>query len=211
MNNWVLVLYVITGVNQQDFREPFYYQDQPGLGSGQAVAYVSEAECEAALKKDPPQGRDAECTPFRANMGSIGTLYFCRGCCLAAREPNGRLPASIFAWPTRTPQYMMEILWDGHWLPLDGRGMTYGSGHGVGNYGYLSKEDCLAAITEKIDHARYRCVPYNDSYTDPDDPPSWTLQVGPLPYGGFYTQSECMEMGRYITDRTGDTFECIHS
>ena len=77
----------------------------------------------------------------------------------------------------------------------------------------------------------YRCVPYNESYTDPDDPPCWWLQLrdtrsarAPFkadgcttaicdPYGGFYTQSKCIEMGRYITDRIGDTytFECIHS
>lgn len=73
MSNWVLVLYVITAINQHDYRSSSYSGDP-------AAAYASKMDCEAALKKDPPEGRDAECTPFRANMGSISTLYFCRGC-----------------------------------------------------------------------------------------------------------------------------------
>ena len=45
--------------------------------------------------------------------------------------------------------FMMEILEHGHWFPLDGRGMTYGSGHGVDNAGYTSKEERLAALHER--------------------------------------------------------------
>ena len=71
MNNWVMVLWVITAINQHDYRSSY---------ADPAAAYTSKMGCEAALKKDPPQGRDAECTPFRANMGPISTLYFCRGC-----------------------------------------------------------------------------------------------------------------------------------
>ena len=66
-----MVLWVITAINQHDYRSSY---------ADPAAAYTSKMGCEAALKKDPPQGRDAECTPFRANMGPISTLYFCRGC-----------------------------------------------------------------------------------------------------------------------------------
>ena len=78
---------------------------------------------------------------------------------------------------------MMESLWNGHWLPLDGRGMTYGSGHGVDNLSYPSKKACLADRQSRLglgfDPASLRslrCVPYNDSYTDPDDPTPWMLK-----------------------------------
>jgi hypothetical protein len=58
MNNWVMVLWVITAINQHDYQSSC---------ADPAAAYTSKMGCEAALKKDPPQGRDAECTPFRAN------------------------------------------------------------------------------------------------------------------------------------------------
>jgi hypothetical protein len=176
--------------------------------------------------------------------------------CMAARQEMAT-PGIYLCLAYKDLPYMMEILtdvpisggirlsdwWDGHWFPLDGRGMRYGSGHGLGNVGYLSKNQCLTARQEALKDLSlavqigirpplYRCVPYNESYTDPDDPPSWSLQLRDvrlkpddcisvfmvvckqgMPYGGFYTQSECMEMGRYITDRIGEryTFECIHS
>jgi hypothetical protein len=77
MNNWVLVLYVITFINQHDYREAVY----AGADADTHAAYPSKMDCEAALQKDPPQyGTDVQCTPFRANMGPISTLYFCRGC-----------------------------------------------------------------------------------------------------------------------------------
>jgi hypothetical protein len=44
MNNWVLVLYVITVMNQHGYRSTFYYADPP-------VAFTSQMECEAELKK----------------------------------------------------------------------------------------------------------------------------------------------------------------
>jgi hypothetical protein len=72
MNNWVLVLYVITVMNQHGYRSTFYYADPP-------AAFTSKMECEAELRKEEGL-HDAECTPFRANMGPISTLYFCRGC-----------------------------------------------------------------------------------------------------------------------------------
>ena len=117
---------------------------------------------------------------------------------------------------------MMETLVDGHWLPLDGRGMTYGSGHGVDNADYTSKEVCLEACQEmygcKMHLTSYRCVPYSYSYVDKDDPPPWTLRYlfrdGPSSdFRGFYTRADCESMGRYQIGRMieGTTFECIHS
>jgi hypothetical protein len=38
---------------------------------------------------------------------------------------------NYFCLAYKDTRYMMEILENGHWLPLDGRGHTYGSGHGA--------------------------------------------------------------------------------
>jgi hypothetical protein len=76
MNNWVMVLYVITTLNHHGYRDPS--DDNYGRA---ITTYRTLSECEAALQKDPPEyGTDAQCTPFRANMGPISILYFCRGC-----------------------------------------------------------------------------------------------------------------------------------
>jgi hypothetical protein len=73
MSNWVETLYVITVMNQHGYRSSFYYAEP-------AAAHKIKPDCEAELKKVLPKEHDAECTPFRANMGPISALYFCRGC-----------------------------------------------------------------------------------------------------------------------------------
>ncbi len=74
MSNWVMTLYVITVVNQHGYRDSQYYSD------GNPTAYYYVEDCEAALKKTPSEFPKAQCTPFRANMGPIDTVFFCRGC-----------------------------------------------------------------------------------------------------------------------------------
>jgi len=150
-------------------------------------------------------------------------IYTDQKTCLAAREQMAA-PGIYFCLAYKDPQYMMEILQNGHWLPLDGRGMTYGSGHGVSNVSYRSKKACLAARQERLGYdihpahpAPYRCVPYSDSYVDKDDPPSWTLLFRPRDGPSsrlrwFYTRADCVSMGRYWVFRNLQaTFECIHS
>jgi hypothetical protein len=100
MSNWVMVLYVITVVNQHGYRSPNYYYD------GDPIAYYSVADCEAALKKHPPTYDEygpAQCTPFPANMGPISTLYFCRGCteeqsAAAMKGVGGRVQVTRGGW-----------------------------------------------------------------------------------------------------------------
>jgi hypothetical protein len=70
-------------------------------------------------------------------------VYTDQKTCLAARQEMAA-PGIYFCLAYKDPQYMMEILQNGHWLPLDGRGMTYGSGHGVSNVSYPSEKACLA-------------------------------------------------------------------
>ena len=147
-------------------------------------------------------------------------IYTDQKTCLAARQAMADA-GNYFCLAYKDTRYMMEILEKGHWLPLDGRGMTYGSGHGVSNVSYPSKEECLAARQEmygyKMHPASHRCVPYNNSYTDPDDPAPWMLRFlssdwPSWTYSGFYTRAECVEMGQYIVGRlSAATFECIHS
>jgi hypothetical protein len=100
-------------------------------------------------------------------------VYSDQKTCLAARQAMADA-GNYFCLAYKDTRYMMEISRKGPLAPLDGRGMTYGSGHGVSNVSYPSKEECLAARQEmygyKMHPASHRCVPYNDSYTDPDDP-----------------------------------------
>jgi hypothetical protein len=148
--------------------------------------------------------------------------------CLANRQAWGDAvlgdAGKYFCLAYKDTRYMMETLQKGHWLPLDGRGHTYGSGHGVGNQSYDSKEACLAARKESLTYGgSYRCMPYSYSYVDNNDPPPWTLQFRDRPrerpsWRGrwFYTRAECVEMGgymlgRYISVERQATFECIHS
>jgi hypothetical protein len=133
---------------------------------------------------------------------------------------------NYFCLAYKDTRYMMEILQKGHWLPLSGRGMPYGAGHGVDNQSYDSKEACLAAGKESFTYGgSYRCVPYSYAYVDQDDPPPWTLQIRYQPRDGppsvarmrwFYTRADCVSMGPYTVGRylmvfLKATFECIHS
>jgi hypothetical protein len=143
--------------------------------------------------------------------------------CLVARQAMADA-GNYFCLAYKDTHYMMEVLEKGHWLPLDGRGMTYGSGHGVDNQSYTDKKECLAARQENLGYqigsahpASYRCVPYSFSYVDKDDPPSWTLRYlfrdhSSSDFWGFYTRADCVSMGRYQIGRMkeGTSFECIH-
>jgi hypothetical protein len=148
--------------------------------------------------------------------------------CLDSRQAWGDAvlgdAGNYFCLAYKDTRYMMEILHKGHWLPLSGRGMPYGAGHGVDNQSYDSKEACLAARQESpTNSGSHRCVPYSFAYVDQNDPPPWTLQFRYQPHERpswrgrwFYTRAECVEMGDYMLGRlVGEkpqaTFECVHS
>jgi hypothetical protein len=142
--------------------------------------------------------------------------------CLVNRQAWGDAvlgdASKYFCLAYKDTRYMMEILQNGHWLPLCARGMPYGAGHGVDNEAYDNKEECLRRVRDSGHDIQYRCVPYSFSYVDKDDPPPWTLKFrlqpseSPSLHRWFYTRADCVSMGRYWVGRNPQaTFECIHS